>query len=365
MDFTTITIQILKTLASIAGGYGMAIVVLTIIVRLIMWPLNNSQQKSMRKMQKLSPKLKEIQERYKSDPPTMQKKMMEFYKEHSFNPFGGCFPLLIQMPIFIVLYAALMSGQFKDVAGSSSFFFIDRLDSTLRGSIGVIKDGKFGIDKNDTFSAEKKVKVYLPDGSTKTANLNDPKKAVNIQGEIEPGKMLDLKISLDSIDMKFSELDKIVKADIEVLNNVTQESENIVFVRKNALLVAEVPTVLVKTSFHYDVLFLVILFGLTMWLSQKVMTSSSKNMAIDPSQQAMQKSMGTFMPIMITGTFFFVPVPAGVLVYLIVSNIIQVIQTYIVNKQLDKAEENTKNTIVSKNLEGAKPIQAKKVNDLK
>ncbi|MFA6989710.1 MAG: YidC/Oxa1 family membrane protein insertase, partial [Candidatus Gastranaerophilaceae bacterium] len=318
MDFTTLTIQILKTIASVAGGYGMAIVLLTVVIRLIMWPLNNSQQKSMRKMQTLSPKLKELQERYKSDPPTMQKKMMEFYKEHSFNPFGGCFPLLIQMPIFIILYAALMSPQFIQVAGNSSFLFINRLDSTLKSHASVMKDGKFGVEKDDTFSAEKQVKIYLTDGSTKTVDLNNPKKAINIQGEIDPGKTLDLKISIDSIDMKFSELDKITKVDVEVQNNATKEVENIAFARKNNILAAEVPTVLVKTEFNYDVLILVLLFGLTMWLSQKIMTSTGKNMPMDSSQQAMQKQMGTFMPIMITGTFFFVPVPSGVLLYLIV-----------------------------------------------
>ena len=103
MDFTTITVEILKALSHLPGGYGMAIVLITVLVRVAMWPLSVSQQKSMKKMQELSPKLKQRQDRYKSDPQVMQKKMMEFYKEHSFNPFGGCFPLLLQMPIFILL----------------------------------------------------------------------------------------------------------------------------------------------------------------------------------------------------------------------------------------------------------------------
>ena len=92
MDFTTITVEILKGLSYITGGYGWAIIFLTVLIRLIMWPLSVSQQRSMKKMQDLSPKLKEIQNRYKSDPQVMQKKMMEFYKEHNFNPFGGFNP---------------------------------------------------------------------------------------------------------------------------------------------------------------------------------------------------------------------------------------------------------------------------------
>ena len=124
MDFTTLTIELLKTLASFVGNYGIAIIVLTIIVRLAMWPLNVSQQRSMKMMQTLQPKLKAIQDRYKNDPQRMQQKMMEFYKEHKFNPMGGCLPLLIQMPIFILLYSALMSPQFIQMAGDTSFLFV-------------------------------------------------------------------------------------------------------------------------------------------------------------------------------------------------------------------------------------------------
>ena len=82
LDFVGLTIEILKILASWVGSYGLAIVVLTLIVRAALWPLNASQQRSMRMMQKLQPKLKGIQDRYKSNPQVMQQKMMEFYKEH-------------------------------------------------------------------------------------------------------------------------------------------------------------------------------------------------------------------------------------------------------------------------------------------
>ena len=86
MDFISLTILFLKGLAKFVGGYGIAIIVLTIIVRLALWGLNVKQQRSMKLMQTLQPKLKAIQDRYKSDPQKMQQKMMEFYKEHQFNP---------------------------------------------------------------------------------------------------------------------------------------------------------------------------------------------------------------------------------------------------------------------------------------
>ena len=107
MDFTTLTIDVLKML-SVVGGYGIGIILLTIIIRAAMWPLGVSQQRSMKTMQTLQPKMKAIQDRYKNDPQTAQRKLMEFYKEHKFNPMAGCLPLLIQMPIFILLYTALI-----------------------------------------------------------------------------------------------------------------------------------------------------------------------------------------------------------------------------------------------------------------
>ena len=80
---------------------------------------------------------------------------------------------------------------------------------------------------------------------------------------------------------------------------------------------------------------------------------------VDPTQQAIQKSMGTFMPIMIIGTFVIIPIPAGVLLYLVTSNIIQIIQTVIVNKQIDMEQERTKNIASDTDVIDAKKIEPK------
>ncbi len=336
MDFSALTVQILKSLADVAGNYGLAIVLLTIIIRVAMWPLSVSQQRSMVKTQQLAPKLKELQERYKSNPQMMQKKIAEFYKEHSFNPFAGCFPMLIQLPIFIMLYSALMSPQFIQMAGDSSFMFIKRLDATMRSHAGVVGDKIFGVEENDTFSSGKNITVYI-NNKKQEAIIKDPGKAIEIQGNIIPGEPIDLKINLEEQikNLKFEEIDKIQKAEISVINNSTKEAEEIQFSSRNNLLVAHVETTKSQSVFHYDVLILVILFGATMFLTQKVMTISNKNAPVDKSQQEMQAMMGKMMPIMITGMFIFVPIPAGVLLYMVVSNIIQVIQTVIINKQIE------------------------------
>ncbi len=360
MDFTTWTIEALKVLAQFVGSYGIAIIILTIIVRMFLWPLNVSQQRSMRQMQTLQPKLKAIQERYKSDPQKMQMKLMEIYKEHNFNPMGGCLPLLVQMPVFILLYSALMSPQFIQMAGDSSFLFINSLATTLRATAGISNDGIMGASKYDTFILGKTATVYLPTETLQNVKVEKPNKALEIQGELNPGEDIDFKVSLDQLDLKFSQLDMIEKADLDITDMNTKETERVTFVRQGGLLIASLPSKAVERSFHWDVLLLMLLFGLTMWLSQKFMMAQNKNnMPEDPTQQAIQKSMGTFMPIMIMATFVIIPIPAGVFIYLIVSNVIQILQTVIVNKQMD-AEDAAKKIQAT---DGSKVIEAELVDE--
>ena len=359
MDFVTLMIKLLKSL-SVVGGFGVGIILLTVVIRVLMWPLGVSQQRSMRIMQTLQPKMKAIQDRYKNDPQLMQKKMMDFYKEHNFNPMAGCFPLLIQMPIFILLYTSLMSPQFIAMAGDTSFLFINRLDSTLKTSAGISNDGTMGAAKYDTFMLNKTAKVYFNDGTEMdSVKIEKPNKALSIQGDLIPGEPIDFKISLDSLDLKFSQLDKIQKAEVKVTNMQTKESEDATFERKDGILINSMPSIPVKNSLHYDVLLLIVLFGLTMVFSQKVMMATNKNQKMDPAQQAMQKSMNTFMPIMLTATFIFIPIPAGVLLYLVVSNVFQVVQTVVINKQMDKEEEQKKQRIDDDIVAKAKKIEPK------
>ncbi len=360
MDFTTLTIDVLKIL-SIVGGYGIGIILLTIIIRAAMWPLGVSQQRSMRTMQMLQPKMKAIQERYKSDPQKMQQKMMEFYKEHKFNPMAGCFPLLIQMPIFILLYSTLMSPQFIQMAGDSQFLFIKRLDATLKTTAGQSGDNILGVSKYDTFMTGKTAKVYLQGVEEPLINvkIEKPNKALEVQGELVPGESVDFKISLDNLNLKFSQLDQIEKAEIDVMDVQSKETELVSFERKDGILIASVPTKEVKTSLHWDVALLIVLFALTMVLSQKAMMSTNKNAQQDPAQAAMQKSMNTFMPIMLTFTFVIIPIPAGVLLYLIASNCFQVLQTIIINKQLEAEDAKKAAKIDDDDVANAKRIQEK------
>jgi YidC/Oxa1 family membrane protein insertase len=90
------------------ASYGLAIILVTIFIRVLLYPLTRKQMQSMKKMQAVQPKMKELQEKYGKDREKLAQKQMELYKEEGVNPAGGCLPLLIQMPILFAFYYALL-----------------------------------------------------------------------------------------------------------------------------------------------------------------------------------------------------------------------------------------------------------------
>jgi YidC/Oxa1 family membrane protein insertase len=104
-----IVLEALHSLTDMAGvgSYGLSIILLTIIIKMILYPLTVKQVKSMKAMQELSPKMKKLQEKYKDNPQVMQQKVGALYKEAGVNPLAGCLPLIIQMPILMGMYYAL------------------------------------------------------------------------------------------------------------------------------------------------------------------------------------------------------------------------------------------------------------------
>jgi YidC/Oxa1 family membrane protein insertase len=102
---------VLSFFYSIVPNAGFAIIMLTVVVRLILFPLTAKQAKSMIAMQRAQPEIKKLQAKYKNDKQKLNEEMMKFYKENSINPLGGCLPLLAQTPVFIALYQTLRNIQ--------------------------------------------------------------------------------------------------------------------------------------------------------------------------------------------------------------------------------------------------------------
>ena len=114
--------SILEYFYDLTGSYGLAIVIMTIGIRALTFPLMAKQMKSTQKMQELQPELKKLQEKYKDDKETLNKKTMELWQEHKVNPAAGCLPLIVQMPVLIAMFRLL--HDYERFLGDVDPFFL-------------------------------------------------------------------------------------------------------------------------------------------------------------------------------------------------------------------------------------------------
>ena len=116
MDYGWLTViaqpmlWLLNFFHSFTHNYGVAIILLTIVIKAVFWPVTQKGMKSMKNMQKLQPKITKLREKFKKDPAAMNREMMNLYKTYKVNPMGGCLPMVIQIPFFFALYRVLMQA---------------------------------------------------------------------------------------------------------------------------------------------------------------------------------------------------------------------------------------------------------------
>ncbi len=125
---------VLEKIHSYIGNWGWAIILLTVLIKLVFFPLSAASYKSMARMKNVSPRMKELQERHKDDRAKLNQAMMELYKTEKINPMGGCLPIVIQIPFFIALYSILLAsvemrgapwvGWLHDLAAPDPFFIL-------------------------------------------------------------------------------------------------------------------------------------------------------------------------------------------------------------------------------------------------
>lgn len=118
---------VLKYLYGYIHNYGIAIIILTTLIKILFWPLGNKSYKSMKEMQKLQPKMNELRERYKDDKTKLSQETMALYKAHKVNPLGGCLPMVIQIPVFFGLYKTLLYAI--ELRHSPFFWWINDLSA--------------------------------------------------------------------------------------------------------------------------------------------------------------------------------------------------------------------------------------------
>lgn len=126
VELLEVVVGFFYSLTQLVGleNYGLAIILMTIVIKMLLYPLTVKQVKSMKAMQDLQPKIKALQEKYKGKPQELQQKMGQIYKDAGVNPLAGCLPLLAQMPILMAMFYALQSVHFDN---DPSFLWVPNL----------------------------------------------------------------------------------------------------------------------------------------------------------------------------------------------------------------------------------------------
>lgn len=119
--------------------FGVSIIIITVILKAVLWPLSKKQIESQKKMQEMQPKLKEIQNKYKGDKEKQSRAMMEFYKQNKTNPFSGCLPLIVQLIFLIAIYRVLFAISGNNLTVDSNLLY------SFVSNPGKINDMFFGI----------------------------------------------------------------------------------------------------------------------------------------------------------------------------------------------------------------------------
>lgn len=339
MDLTySFMLPILVYFAKATQSYGWALVLLTLLVRVILWPLVSKQTTSMQRMSQLQPMMNQIKERYKDEPEMFQKKAMEFYAKNKVNPMGGCLPMLLQLPIFFALFATFSGPPFGDKPIMVNVKVVDQ------ANVREVKETAGGNMPYVSPSGElSKIAVF-------------PGEAKISQGEsIEYGSRV---LEGAKVPSDFHPIWKVYKGQAEApaAEATIDENGHATFNKVGDYTIyATIPGVAKDESFglvtglgkvasglqflepkNWDALFLVLAFGLSMYVSQKFTTTSANKPKpgepIDEQTRIQQDTM-KILPLVMTATFFFIPLPVGVLIYIVLSNIVQSFQTWMLMKR--------------------------------
>ncbi len=118
--------RLLRASFELTGSYGLAIILLTLFIKLVLHPLTRTQLRSMKEMQYLAPQIQALREKYRSNPQQMNAEVMSLYRAHKVNPFGGCLPMLVQIPVLWGLFAVLRR---TDIFGGATFLGVSLSDA--------------------------------------------------------------------------------------------------------------------------------------------------------------------------------------------------------------------------------------------
>lgn len=343
MDFgigflsNNVMLPIIDLFYSIVPSYGLAIVALTLIIRFALYPLSAGSIRSMRRMRIVQPlmnkKMQEIRERYKDDPQKQQEEMMNVQKEFG-NPLAGCLPLLLQMPVLLALFATLRGSPFSGVNYSVN------LQIFPAEQIERIQPQAFATPPQNIYVAEGehlKVSAILPGGNklavgehTKIEYQTPEGKPFQALLAEHPNNQLipEWKITKGEERIKIDaegNIEALQPGDVTIQGTIPGLAANQGFLFIDAL--GRVGATDPDGTIHWDIVAMVVLFGITLYVSQVLSGQNSTN--ANPQQDTVNK----ITPVIFSGMFLFFPLPAGVLMYMVIGNIFQTLQTYILTRE--------------------------------
>ena len=343
MDFgigfltNNVMLPILDFFYGIVPSYGLAIVALTLVIRLALYPLNANSIRNMRRTRITQPlmqkRVKEIQERNKENPAKLQEEMSGVYKEFG-NPLAGCLPVLVQMPVLFALFATLRGSPFSDINYNVNLQLLPKAE------VEQVQTAPFKTSPQNIYVAEgvhAPVLALLPGGnnltvgektklqfqtvggkSIETLLAEHPETKLTPHWQITKGKEL---VKLD----ESGSLEAIAPGEVTVQGTVPGLASDKGFLFISAL--GRVGAFDEDGTIHWDIVGMVLCYGLSLYLNQTLAGQGST------SSNPQQQTVNQLTPVIFSGMFLFFPLPAGVLMYMLIANIFQTLQTFILSRE--------------------------------
>lgn len=287
---------ILNFIYDFVNNYGLAIILFSILIKLLLLPISIKQQKTMKKTAKIQGKVKELQKKYKNDQVKMNQEMMDLYKREKMNPFSGCFSAIIQIVLLFAMFGLVRSP----------LTYMLKIDNNiLQKTENYIKQENFAVSQS------------YPQISVLKYVSNNKDKVIEVNGENEEKENINLKDLY--INMDFLGLD---------LSNIPQENWNnpTVYI---------IPALYVITS----MISMRITTNMNTKKDKKEIKEGEEEKEASPEDMAVQmnKSMSWFMPIMAVSISIIAPL--GLALYWLVNNILMIIERLIINRFVKEDEE--------------------------
>jgi YidC/Oxa1 family membrane protein insertase len=344
MDFgvsflsNNVMLPILDFFYGIVPSYGLAIVALTLVIRFALYPLSAGSIRSMRRTRVTQPlmqkRVKEIQERYKEDPTKQQEEMGKLYKEFG-NPLAGCLPVVVQMPVLFALFATLRGSPFSDVN------YTVNVQVLPQEQIEQVQRQAFTTAPQNIYFAESShapVIALLP-GGNKLATGEKSK----LEFQTPAGKPLEALIT-EHPETKLAPIWKVTKGEERIKLDANGNIEALQ--PGDATIQGTIPGLASEKGFlfinalgrvgafdedgaiHWDIVGMVLFFGISLYINQ-LLSGQQQGASSNPQQDTVNK----ITPVIFSGMFLFFPLPAGVLMYMVIANIFQTAQTFILSRE--------------------------------